>query len=90
MLTDSIAIDGGGKVLNLRWNDLEGNIPAQLGNLKSLTALSLGSNNLDGAIPPELAHLSALETPDLSSNDNLSGCLPEVLYERGVSIRVDD
>ncbi len=78
------------KVLNLRWNDLEGTIPPELGDLKSLTALKLGSNNLSGLIPPELAGLIALETLDLASNDNLSGCPPEALYERGLSIRVDD
>ena len=76
--------------LDLGSNALTGNIPSEFGNLKRLTALNLRSNDLSGYMHQDLAQLAALETLDLVSNYRLKGCPPKELYERGVSIRVDD
>ena len=64
--------DGRVTRLDLNYNQLSGTIPAELGNLSSLTELELGGNQLSGTIPVELGNLTRLTTLDLNYNQ-LSG-----------------
>ncbi|GKV44938.1 hypothetical protein SLEP1_g52072 [Rubroshorea leprosula] len=48
--------------------NLEGSIPASIGNLSQLTYLRISSNNLSGQIPTSLANLTQLTSLDLSDN----------------------
>lgn len=41
-------------------NNIQGTIPAELGNLKSLISLDLYNNNISGKIPASLAKLKSL------------------------------
>lgn len=41
-------------------NHIEGTIPSELGNLKSLISLDLYNNNISGTIPPALGKLKSL------------------------------
>ena len=64
--------------LDLDSNQLNGEIPPELGNLSALYNLSLSANQLSGEIPPELGDLSFLEV--LAAYDNqLSGEIPSEL-----------
>jgi len=75
-----VGVDTTGRVtnLNLSNNNLDGVIPAELGNLNKLTHLNLSSNSLSGSIPTNLARLNKLTNLDLSSN-KLSGKIPSQL-----------
>ena len=77
---NGVTTDGNGRVteLDLSDNNLTGSIPAELGNLSSLTVLNLWNNNLTGSIPAELGNLSTLTRLDLGNN-NLSGFIPPEL-----------
>ena len=66
------------ETLTLSSNQLSGSIPAELGNLSSLTYLSMSSNKLSGSIPPELGNLSSLTLLHLGYNQ-LSGSIPPEL-----------
>ncbi|RZC90489.1 hypothetical protein C5167_029620 [Papaver somniferum] len=55
-------------------NNITGKIPSEMGKMKMLGHLFLGSNNLVGKIPEELLKLSSLICLDLSNNQ-LSGKL---------------
>ncbi|GLT83666.1 hypothetical protein SLE2022_019420 [Rubroshorea leprosula] len=48
--------------------NLEGSIPASIGNLSQLTGLGLYSNNFNGQIPISLAKLTQLNSLSLSNN----------------------
>ena len=62
--------------LDLESNDLEGNIPPEIGYMVGLQYLDLNSNpGIVGAFPPELWDIEDLELLDLS-NTRLSGTLP--------------
>ncbi|KAG5517321.1 hypothetical protein RHGRI_037917 [Rhododendron griersonianum] len=63
--------------LTLYKNQLQGSIPTELGNLKSLVALELQDNNLTGTIPPSLGNLKSLVFLRLSNNRGLSGDIPQ-------------
>lgn len=63
------------RVLNLRNNKFEGNIPVGLGSLERLAILSLRSNRFNGSIPKDIIHLQELRILDLSLN-NFSGPIP--------------
>ena len=83
---------GDGRVTGLHlWrNQLTGSIPAELGDLSSLTQLSLNNNRqyvretrafeggLTGSIPPELGNLSSLTVLNLGGNQ-LTGSIPPEL-----------
>ena len=64
--------------VSLSSRNLDGVIPAGLGDLSNLRTLDLSSNGLTGTIPSELANLSNLESLSISSN-SLSGQIPEAL-----------
>ena len=53
--------------LNLRSNELTGDIPDQLGNLRNLKVLNLHSNNLSGGIP-DLSGITGLVELYLPNN----------------------
>ena len=76
-----VTTDESGRVtqLALPFNtNLRGTLPAELGNLSSLTRLSLESNHLSGPIPASLGNLSNLTYLGLGGND-LSGPIPTEL-----------
>jgi Leucine-rich repeat (LRR) protein len=70
--------DGHVVKLDLRQNQLEGEIPAELGSLTNLEVLWLQNNYLQGKIPTELGDLSNLQVLGLYSNQ-LQGKIPSVL-----------
>ena len=74
--------DGRVTELDLRNNQLTGEIPAELSQLAQLESLALGSNQLTGEIPVELSQLPQLETLNLSSNQ-LKGEIPVELAQLG-------
>ena len=59
-------------------NQLEGNIPPELGNLSNLRGLWLNDNQLTGGIPSDLGNLADLERLSLARNQ-LSGDIPSEL-----------
>jgi len=61
--------------LRLSENNLQGEIPSEIGQLLGLRELILADNNLIGSIPSEIGQLSSLLTLQLASND-LSGNIP--------------
>ena len=67
--------DGRVTRLWLESNELNGEIPPELGDLSSLETLDLGGNDLSGAIPSELGDLPSLVGLWLWGND-LSGEIP--------------
>ena len=75
-----VQVDGRGRVthLELGLNQLEGEIPSELGYLSHLLQLSLSANELTGPIPAELGRLEHLETLFLTRN-NLTGAIPAEL-----------
>ena len=75
-----VTTDSDGRVthLDLRHNQLTGEIPEELGNLSNLTGLSLGGNQLTGEIPAELGSLANLQWLHLDGNQ-LSGEIPAEL-----------
>ena len=54
--------------INLRWNNLKGEIPKEIGKLINLQSLYLDRNELSGEIPKEISKLINLEGLDLYSN----------------------
>ena len=79
-LWHGVTTDTDGRVtgLSLNFNQLNGAIPAELGNLTNLTSLYLSNNQLSGNIPPELGNLTNLTELGLSNNQ-LSGNIPPEL-----------
>ena len=77
---DGVTLWLAGRVLRLNLNnrDLDGTIPAALGDLASLNTLTLHRNALTGPIPAELGNLSRLNTLTLNHNQ-LSGPVPAAL-----------
>ncbi len=66
------------RFLYLHENQLDGNIPTELGGLASLETLQLNLNELTGTIPSEFGNLSSLQSLDLSDNQ-LAGPIPPEL-----------
>ena len=65
-------------VIGLNENQLNGEIPEELGNLSNLSELYLYENQLSGEIPEELGNLSNLTELQLCCNE-LSGEIPSEL-----------
>ncbi|KAL2334883.1 hypothetical protein Fmac_016096 [Flemingia macrophylla] len=63
------------KSIDLSSNNLEGEIPKDVGHLVGLDSLNLSRNNLSGEIPSEIGNLSSLDYLDLSRN-HLYGRIP--------------
>ncbi|KAL8237957.1 hypothetical protein R6Q59_019038 [Mikania micrantha] len=61
--------------ISLLANHLTGSIPKELGNLSSLTTLTVEDNMMSGTIPTELGNLASIERFFLNSN-SFSGELP--------------
>ena len=48
------------KILDISYNNVRGEIPDSIGNLRYLTELYMGNNNLEGEIPKSLGELNQL------------------------------
>lgn len=72
-----VSLNENGRVsgLNLRYNNLVGDIPNEIGNLTGITKLELNRNKLNGSIPKEIGNLSNLKILNLSTNE-LTGTIP--------------
>ncbi|GKV36239.1 hypothetical protein SLEP1_g44388 [Rubroshorea leprosula] len=64
------------KVMDFSSNNLSGEIPTEMTNLKDLPSLNLSYNFLTGRIPANMGNMRMLESLDLSVNE-LSGPIPE-------------
>ena len=79
-----IETDNDGRVteIYLIGNNLNGEIPSELGGLYQLEGLYLARNELSGSIPAELGDLSNLDTLMLFNNE-LTGAIPHQLGDLG-------
>ncbi|XP_006403713.2 receptor-like protein 9DC3 isoform X1 [Eutrema salsugineum] len=64
--------------LDLSSNELSGEIPEELGDLKRVRSLNLSRNSLSGFIPGSFSKLKSIESLDLSFN-KLHGTIPSQL-----------
>jgi Leucine-rich repeat (LRR) protein len=64
--------------INLLFNNLEGNLPTSIGDLKNLKTLELSFNKITGPIPSEIGLLSKLEVLGLNGN-NIEGGIPSTI-----------
>ncbi|KAL4559681.1 hypothetical protein LXL04_031824 [Taraxacum kok-saghyz] len=61
-------------------NNISGEIPTSLGNLKSLKVLNISHNKISGHIPVSFGNLKEIESLDLSHNE-ISGLIPQSLVK---------
>ncbi len=73
-----VSVPGHVQSINLANAILSGTLPASLGDLAGLTALTLQGNSLTGSIPSSLGNLTNLQYLWLSNN-RLSGTIPSSL-----------
>ena len=73
-----IETDRNGRVryVELRDNNLDGRIPAEVGLLDSLFSFNLSHNDLTGTIPPSIGRLTGVRDFNLRDNKQLDGPLP--------------
>ena len=57
-------------------NNLEGNLPPEIGDFPTLKLLDLSNNLLEGPIPPEIGLLVKLESLNLGGNFEIRGEIP--------------
>ncbi|CAM9199689.1 unnamed protein product, partial [Ectocarpus sp. 12 AP-2014] len=69
--------------VSLEKNNLQGDLPPEIGNLTAVEDIYLGINSLTGPIPPELGKLQNLEVLDLNTNF-LTGSIPKELGDLAV------
>ncbi|XP_059310735.1 receptor-like protein EIX2 [Lycium ferocissimum] len=62
-------------LIDLSFNNLDGEIPNEITGLSALGTLNLSGNQLSGRIPEDIGSMQQLETLDVSSN-HLSGSIP--------------
>ncbi|KAG0478794.1 hypothetical protein HPP92_013513 [Vanilla planifolia] len=74
--------------LDLSNNQLSGQIPPSLGNLRALKSLNFSFNNLTGEIPDSLGKLKVVESLSLAHN-MLSGEIPRSFEELGELTTLD-
>uniref|UniRef100_A0A0A0K946 Uncharacterized protein n=2 Tax=Cucumis sativus TaxID=3659 RepID=A0A0A0K946_CUCSA len=67
------------KTIDLSSNDFSGEIPEEIGMLRSLIGLNLSHNKLTGRIPTSIGNLNNLEWLDLSSNQLLGSIPPQLV-----------
>lgn len=75
------------KALDLKNNNLSGEIPNALGQLAQLQSLHLSNNTLAGHLPTSLQNLSSLEMLDLGNNQ-LKGGIPPWLSDGFIKLRI--
>ena len=84
-----VTTDENGQVtgLDLGSNQLNGEIPAELGNLSRLELLYISDNNLTGALPQSLTGISGLETFPFHNNPGLCAPIDETFqaWLRGIA-----
>ncbi|XP_042480613.1 MDIS1-interacting receptor like kinase 2-like [Macadamia integrifolia] len=66
------------KFLDLYGNEISGTIPLEIGNMKNLVELAIGSNKFTGMIPHVLANLSNLHFLYLHTNELSGPILSEI------------
>lgn len=78
------------ELLDLRKNQLEGELPQHIGNFGNLRVLSISYNNFHGGIPKSITNLAKLQVLDLSNN-KFNGEIPFHLERlKGFTINVTD
>ena len=95
-----VTTDQSGRVteLDLSSNQLNGEIPAELGNLQRLKLLYISDNDLTGVLPKSLTGISGLETFHFHNNPGLCAPIDETFQAwlsgianvRGSSCAVED
>ena len=78
-----VTTDQSGRVtsLDLGSNQLNGEIPTELGALSNLTLLYISDNNLTGVLPQSLTGLSALESFYFDKNSGLCAPIDEAFQD---------
>jgi Leucine-rich repeat (LRR) protein len=64
--------------ISLLFNNIEGTLPASIGDLNNLKILELSFNKLSGTIPVEIGQLTSLELLIINGND-LNGSIPATI-----------
>lgn len=64
--------------INLFNNNLEGNIPSEIGQLVKLVSINFKDNQLTGEIPPEIGQLRQLARLDMQDNQLTDEIPPEI------------
>ncbi|MCY3556373.1 MAG: leucine-rich repeat domain-containing protein, partial [Gemmatimonadetes bacterium] len=72
--------------LELRLNNVQGSIPAEIGKLKNLIYLSFLGNHLSGHIPPEIGQIKNLRVLRLWNNRLTGGIPPEIGQLRNLTV----
>ena len=80
--------DDEGLLINLQYNNLNGKLPKEIGNLTDAYLVYLLGNQLSGEIPKEIGNLSKLKYLNLNSN-NLTGAIPDEIGDM-VNLRTLD
>ena len=68
------------RIIDLRWNNLQGEIPSEIGLLPRLRHLHLSNNSLHGDVNARLNNCTSLEVINIDSN-RLTGEIPTWLGE---------